>query len=53
MSIMALRRNPYRKCKREEVQTPTTQLFGAEWSGRLVEEKAAILGTVQQIDGVQ
>lgn len=39
MSMMALRRNPHRKCKKEDVASPATQNRAEGWSEGLVEKK--------------
>ncbi|KAF2678431.1 hypothetical protein K458DRAFT_138823 [Lentithecium fluviatile CBS 122367] len=53
MSMMALRRNPYRKCKKEDLPTAATQIFGNEWTGRLTEERVETIEPAEGNKSVQ
>jgi len=51
--MMALRRNPYRKCKREEAPTPATQIYANNWTEGYVEEKVDSLERAQEAKSAQ
>jgi hypothetical protein len=51
--MMALRRNPYRKCKREETSTPATQIYANGWTGGVLEEKVESLERAQEAKSAQ
>jgi hypothetical protein len=53
MSMMALRRNPYRKCKIEETPTPTAQIYTNAWTGGFVEEKVTLLERAEEVQITQ